>query len=142
MARTTNGTAEERWRDRFRRWHGSGLSIREFCFREGVSEVSFYQWRKGLLCMNDRQFDWQRQRVRYAERRGAERDRNQRNPQLGQNSCKRKTATGVLLGSLALGSECDRQCQEWPRINHRPDPNQDEDTFFGRTSSGVLQGGN
>ena len=26
----------------------SGLSIREFCRREGVSEPSFYQWRKRL----------------------------------------------------------------------------------------------
>lgn len=28
--------------------HKSGLSVREFCRREGVSEPSFYQWRKKL----------------------------------------------------------------------------------------------
>ena len=42
------GTAEDRWRDRIKRWRGSGLSVREFCLREGVSEPSFYQWRKRL----------------------------------------------------------------------------------------------
>ncbi len=41
------GTADG-WRDRIRRWHGSGLGVREFCLREGVSEPSFYQWRKRL----------------------------------------------------------------------------------------------
>lgn len=28
--------------------HKSGLSVREFCRQEGVSEPSFYQWRKKL----------------------------------------------------------------------------------------------
>jgi hypothetical protein len=48
MARTTSGTAERRWRDRVKRWRESGQSVRRFCWREGVSEPSFYQWRKRL----------------------------------------------------------------------------------------------
>ena len=48
MARSTGGTAAERWRERLARWRDSGLSIREFCWREEVSQPSFYQWRKRL----------------------------------------------------------------------------------------------
>ena len=48
MAGRTSGTAEQQWRDRLRRWRDSGQSVREFCWREGVSEPSFYQWRKRL----------------------------------------------------------------------------------------------
>ena len=48
MARGKGGTAAERWRERLARWPDSGLSISEFCWREGVSEPSFYQWRKRL----------------------------------------------------------------------------------------------
>ena len=48
MARAANGTAENRWRDRLARWRGSVLSVSEFCWREGVSPPSFYQWRKRL----------------------------------------------------------------------------------------------
>src|SRR5690349_8706784 len=48
MARRTSESARERWRDRLARWRGSDLSISEFCFREGVSPPSFYQWRKRL----------------------------------------------------------------------------------------------
>jgi hypothetical protein len=48
MARTTRGTAAERWLERLRRWRASGQSVRRFCWCEGVSEPSFYQWRKRL----------------------------------------------------------------------------------------------
>lgn len=48
MARATSGSAEQRWRERVRRWRNSGQTVREFCWREGVSEPSFYQWRKRL----------------------------------------------------------------------------------------------
>lgn len=34
------------WQDAVKRQSISGLSIREFCEREGVSEPSFYLWRK------------------------------------------------------------------------------------------------
>lgn len=39
---------ELRWRDILRRQTGSGLSIRQFCAKERVSEPSFYAWRKKL----------------------------------------------------------------------------------------------
>jgi transposase len=48
MARDTVGTGTQRWRDRLTRWRESGLSVSEFCWREGVSPPSFYQWRKRL----------------------------------------------------------------------------------------------
>jgi transposase-like protein len=48
MARDTDGMAAKRWRDRLARWRKSGLSVSEFCWREGVSPPSFYQWRKRL----------------------------------------------------------------------------------------------
>jgi hypothetical protein len=48
MARMASGTAAKRWRERLARWRSSGLSVRRFCLREGVSEPSFYLWRKRL----------------------------------------------------------------------------------------------
>jgi transposase-like protein len=48
MARDTDGTTAMRWRDRLARWRESGLSVSEFCWREGVSPPSFYQWRQRL----------------------------------------------------------------------------------------------
>jgi transposase-like protein len=42
-------SAESRWRDRLGRFsRGKKQSVKEFCRREGVSEASFYQWRKRL----------------------------------------------------------------------------------------------
>jgi len=42
-----NGTERElRWREIVNRQAESGLSIREFCANEEVSEPSFYAWRK------------------------------------------------------------------------------------------------
>jgi transposase-like protein len=51
--------AEAVWRKRLARFEGGDLTVAEFCRREGVSEPSFYQWRKRL-----------RQGKRPAERRG------------------------------------------------------------------------
>ena len=48
MARSAYGTATEKWRERLARWRCSGFSVSEFCRREGVSQPSFYQWRKKL----------------------------------------------------------------------------------------------
>lgn len=48
MARDTDGTTAKRWRERLTRWKSSGLTVAEFCWREGVSAPSFYQWRKRL----------------------------------------------------------------------------------------------
>jgi hypothetical protein len=48
MARKKNGAAEARWREILERQAGSGLSVRGFCAAEGISEASFYAWRKRL----------------------------------------------------------------------------------------------
>jgi hypothetical protein len=37
-----------RWREILRRQADSGVSIRKFCAAEGLSEPSFYAWRKKL----------------------------------------------------------------------------------------------
>ena len=36
------------WQMVLETWAGSGLSVRQFCGREGLSEPSFYYWRKKL----------------------------------------------------------------------------------------------
>ena len=36
------------WWERFERFSSSGLAVRGFCAREGVSTASFYNWRKKL----------------------------------------------------------------------------------------------
>ena len=41
-------TASEVWQQRLGRFAAAGLSVREFCDREGVSQASFYKWRRRL----------------------------------------------------------------------------------------------
>lgn len=36
------------WGERLRRYERAGLTVAEFCRREGVSAPSFYQWRRRL----------------------------------------------------------------------------------------------
>jgi hypothetical protein len=49
MAKRGPDPAKERmWREVLRRWRQSDLTIRAFCAREGLSEPSFYQWRREL----------------------------------------------------------------------------------------------
>jgi len=48
MARRITGEAALRWREILKRQAGSGLSVREFCATEGVSQPSFYAWRRKL----------------------------------------------------------------------------------------------
>lgn len=48
MARPKDLGLEHTWRRRLRRQAVSGLSIPEFCSREGVSTASFYAWRRRL----------------------------------------------------------------------------------------------
>ncbi len=43
-----DGVKERLWRQRLSRWERSGLSIREFCRHEQLSEPSFYGWRREL----------------------------------------------------------------------------------------------
>lgn len=48
MGRKQSQSSESLWRDRLSRFHASQLSVAEFCRQEGVSDPSFYQWRKRL----------------------------------------------------------------------------------------------
>jgi transposase-like protein len=48
MGRKQNRGAERLWRSRLARYRKSGLTVAEFCRSEGVSNPSFYQWRKRL----------------------------------------------------------------------------------------------
>jgi|ERR1700678_1862599 transposase len=47
--RGERGGAKERyWRDVVRRWRRSGWSVRDFCAEHGLSEPSFYGWRRTI----------------------------------------------------------------------------------------------
>ena len=48
MARKRNPEKDAFWRDVFERQTSSGLSIRQFCAAEDVSEPSFFAWRRKL----------------------------------------------------------------------------------------------
>lgn len=39
---------ERQWRRRIDQWRSSGLSVRDFCARHGLSTASFYNWRRVL----------------------------------------------------------------------------------------------
>jgi transposase-like protein len=39
---------ERRWRDLIARWKRSGISVSDFCIDQGVSESSFYAWKREL----------------------------------------------------------------------------------------------
>ena len=39
---------EQQWRQRIRQWRASGLTVRAFCEERGLSEPSFYAWRREL----------------------------------------------------------------------------------------------
>jgi hypothetical protein len=43
-----NLAREARWRELVGRLPGSGLSVRAFCAREGVTESAFYAWRREI----------------------------------------------------------------------------------------------
>ncbi|HEV3217600.1 MAG TPA: hypothetical protein VGZ27_17855 [Vicinamibacterales bacterium] len=43
-----NPAKERHWRHVVRKWRSSGLSVREFCDWQALSEPSFYAWRREL----------------------------------------------------------------------------------------------
>ena len=55
MVRKQRETREMVWRERLARFERSGLSVREFCLKEGCSDPAFYQWRKRLQKRRPRQ---------------------------------------------------------------------------------------
>ncbi len=48
MARESDLRTAEVWRARLRAWRNSGLSVAAYCRQIGVSQPSFYQWRRKL----------------------------------------------------------------------------------------------
>jgi len=52
--RPRNPAKEDFWRGLLRLWRQSGLSGRQFCAQQGVSEASFYAWRR-VIARRDRQ---------------------------------------------------------------------------------------
>jgi hypothetical protein len=48
MSRSLDEAKHASWAARLRRFASSGLGVREFCRREGLSEPNFYFWRKRL----------------------------------------------------------------------------------------------
>jgi hypothetical protein len=41
-------TKADQWRERIAEQEGSGVSVKEFCKQQGLTEYSFYAWRKRL----------------------------------------------------------------------------------------------
>jgi hypothetical protein len=48
MPRTADPTVEALWRRRLRQQPDSGLTIHQFCNREGISTASFHAWKRRL----------------------------------------------------------------------------------------------
>jgi hypothetical protein len=48
MSRGSNPTKVEQWSDRLKRFESSSETVTQFCLAEGVSQPSFYQWKKKL----------------------------------------------------------------------------------------------
>ena len=48
-SRSRRVETREFWEASIRLWTDSGLSVREFCSREGLAEHTFYSWRRELL---------------------------------------------------------------------------------------------
>ena len=46
--RRRNAVKEKFWRRAVEDWRGSGLSVRAYCAQAGLSEPSFYVWRREL----------------------------------------------------------------------------------------------
>jgi transposase-like protein len=48
-SKSKRGETREFWEEAIRLWAESGLSVREFCNREGLAEHTFYSWRRELM---------------------------------------------------------------------------------------------
>lgn len=48
MPRGSNPIKVQQWTERLERFDQSGQTVAQFCQREGVSQPSFYQWKKKL----------------------------------------------------------------------------------------------
>jgi transposase len=52
--RERDAAKEQRWREALGRFTASGLSVREFCRREELTESAFYAWRRTLAAREAR----------------------------------------------------------------------------------------
>jgi transposase len=50
------GTRDEDWRTRISGQERSGISVKQFCKQQGVTEQSFYYWRKRLQTATSMRF--------------------------------------------------------------------------------------
>src|SRR5262245_27641135 len=48
LGRRPDPSAREHWQQRLDRFGRSGLTVTDFCDREGISPASFYAWRRRL----------------------------------------------------------------------------------------------
>jgi transposase len=48
MARQPDASKQQHWLDLMRRWQQSSCSVRAFCVRYGLTQASFYFWRRVL----------------------------------------------------------------------------------------------
>jgi|SRR5579862_2649991 hypothetical protein len=48
QGRTRDERKEQQWRRWLGEWRSSGLSVRAFCARHGLTEPTFYAWRRVL----------------------------------------------------------------------------------------------
>jgi hypothetical protein len=55
MARVMDAAKRRLWSDRFRRFDRCDLTVVAFCLAEGVSTPSFYQWRRRLSGLIERE---------------------------------------------------------------------------------------
>jgi hypothetical protein len=52
--RVPDPARERHWRKRLARWKASGLTVREFCDREGVTPTALAHWRKEIAARDAR----------------------------------------------------------------------------------------
>ena len=85
-----DGEKERGWREAVKRWAKSGLSVREFCRRNALSEPSFYGWRRTLA---------QRDAVRAA--RGKPPIASRRSGKLAPGGAAKRSRGGNRVGQAA-----------------------------------------
>jgi hypothetical protein len=54
QGRERDSGKEQFWRDMVRQWRRSGWTVREFCSEQGLSEPSFYAWRRTIARRDER----------------------------------------------------------------------------------------
>ena len=104
MARgTRNFCSESHWRELMARHAESGLSVRAFCAREGVSECGFYWWRRELRLRDQSQASTPVEPMR---------------KQATASLCRGKSQAGTPVAVSRSGSERVRRRK--PVVEHGP----------------------